>query len=598
MQFLTIEELKNLDVDEAVDYCSALRNYVTENVMVSGGHLASNLGVTEISVALMRLFDSPKDKIIYDVGHQSYVHKLLTNRIFDGTNLRKLDGFSGFTKRDESEHDPFGAGHSSTAFSAALGFSRAARLKGEDSWAVAVIGDGAFCTGMTFEALNNVRPDDKIIIILNDNEMSISEPVGAMSKYFNRIRLTKKYFNIKKKTKYAVRKAPWAFKLLSKAKYFIKRLLIKPNMFEDLGIYYMGPADGNDLSTVETLLAEAKSRNAPVLLHFKTTKGKGLLEAEENPGKYHFVPFSSSAPTFSSEYARILTEYSEKDDSAVAITAAMCDGTGLCEYKKTFPDRLFDVGISEEHAATFAAALSAGGMLPFYTVYSTFFQRSYDQIIHDIALQKLKVVVALDRAGLVGADGATHHGLFDVSMMLNVPGSEIYSPATFGDLEYAFNKCTEYNGLSVLRYPRGTESNALAHVFSKPADFSFDSSDFSDVLIVTYGRITEEALKAKLMLASKGYKVAILKFTKLKPIDFKQFETLINKTSPKLVCILEEGMKTGGFGEYFLSNVKLNSKTEIFAIDEEFVPQGTIDELYDLTAISGAKIYSRIIKCL
>lgn len=599
MNFLSIEELKKLDINSAEEYCDALRRYLIENVNASGGHLASNLGVTEISVALMRTFDSPKDKIIYDVGHQSYIHKLLTGRAFDKDNLRSFNGYSGFTKRDESEHDPFGAGHSSTALSAALGFSRASRLKGEDSYSVAVIGDGAFCTGMTFEALNNVHKDDKLIIVLNDNEMSISKNVGTMSAYLNKIRVTQKYLTFKRKTKLAFGKVPLIFKAISALKRLAKRVLIKPTFFEDLGIYYIGPADGNDLNTVENLILEAKSRNSPVLLHFVTKKGKGLKEAEENPGKYHFVsPCTNTERSFSQEYTFLLTEYSKTNSRAVAITAAMCDGTGLSEYKKVFPDRLFDVGISEEHAATFAAALSAGGFLPFYTVYSTFFQRSYDQVIHDIALQKLKAVIALDRAGLVGADGATHHGLFDVSMMLNVPDTAIYSPATFAELKYAFNKCAEYNYTSVLRYPKAGDSKLISSIFSPDKDFCLDCVEHSDIVIVTYGRVTEEVLKAKALLKSKGYSVTVLKFLKLKPLDFKRIELLINSISPKLLCVVEEGMKTGGFGEYLLSNVKLNAKTEVIAIDEMFVPHGTLQELYDFCSLSGAKICARILKCL
>ena len=589
MQFLTIEELKQLDSNSAAEYCNTLREYLINNVGKSGSHLASNLGVAEISVALIRCFNSPEDRIIYDVGHQSYIHN----------SLRTFNGYSGFTKRDESCHDPFGAGHSSTALSAAVGFSRASALKGESSYTVAVIGDGAFCTGMTFEALNNISSDDRLIIILNDNEMSISKNVGAMSAYLNRIRLTKKYLTLKRKTKRVFSKTPLIFKFVSSIKHAMKRVLIKPNLFEDLGIYYMGPADGNDLDSVETLINEAKKRKSPVILHFVTKKGKGLKEAEDNPGKYHFVSTSDSPQnSFSKEYVRLLSNYSDKNENAVAITAAMCDGTGLSAYREKFPNRLFDVGISEEHAATFSAALSAGGMLPFYTVYSTFFQRSYDQVLHDIALQNLKTVIALDRAGIVGADGATHHGLYDVSMMLNVPGSVIYSPASYSELEYSFNKCVDYNGLSVMRYPKGEESELVARVFDKPSDFSFDTVCRCDVLLVTYGRITDEVLKAKILLEAKGHKVSVLKFLKLKPIAFEEIARIIKAASPSLVCVVEEGMKTGGFGEYLLSNIDINTPSLVIAVDEMFVPQGTVSELFDYCGISCEKIYSRIIKCL
>jgi len=601
MDFLTINELKKLSLEETKEYCDFLRSYVIDNVTAGEGHLASNLGVTEISVALIRLFNSPEDKIIYDVGHQSYIHKLLTNRIFDSKNLRTYNGYAGFTKRDESEHDPFGSGHSSTALSAALGFSRAATIKGEDSYSVAVIGDGAFCTGMTFEAQNNVTKDDKLIIILNDNEMSISKNVGTFSAYLNRIRINSKYLKFKRGTKSTFSKVPLLSKPLlsiaSKIKTFVKRVFIKPNFFEDLGIEYLGPANGNDIETVERLIVEAKSRNCPVLIHFVTKKGKGLKEAEEDPKKFHFV--SSSSPknkTFSTEFTTLLTEYSKENENTVAITAAMAEGTGLVNFKEKFPERFFDVGICEEHAPTFAAALSAGGMLPFYVVYSTFFQRSYDQIIHDIALQNLKTVIALDRAGFVGSDGPTHHGLFDVSMMLTVPGSTIYSPSTFEELKYSFKKCVKHDGVSVLRYPKDADNEFLSQNFSSSKDFLLDTKDTCDVLIVTYGRVSEQALKAKLLLSKTGAKVSVLKFVKLKPLDFKKISKLILALNPKHIFVVEEGMKTGGFGEYFFSNVDYSCHKEVFAIDETFVPQGTLEELYSHTKLDAKSIYTRIKK--
>lgn len=601
MDFLSIEELKKLDTETASQYCNSLREYIIDTLQTSGGHLASNLGIVEISVALIRVFDSPHDKLIYDVGHQSYVHKLLTDRCFDSKTLRAFGGISGFTKRAESEHDPFGAGHSSTALSAALGFSRASQLKDEDYYSVAVIGDGAFCTGMTFEALNNVQRNDKLIIVLNDNEMSISKNVGSMSSYLNKMRMTKKYFSFKKKTKNVFKKIPFLYKCISAVKSFTKRLLITPTMFDDLGVYYMGPADGNDLETVERLLCEAKDRKSPVLIHLVTKKGKGLAEAENNPGKFHFInPVNAKAPkkTFSAEFVDLLKNYSLSDSKAVAITAAMCDGTGLTEYKKEFPDRLFDVGISEEHAATFAAALSAGGLLPFYVVYSTFFQRSYDQVIHDIALQKLKVVIALDRAGIVGSDGPTHHGLFDVSMMLNVPGSVIYSPATFSELSYSFDKCTQYDGVSVIRYPRGGQSELVLQNFTKAYDYSLNISGNSDILFVTYGRIADEVIKAKSILEKRGFSSSILKFLKLKPLDAEEITNTIRKLSPRLVCFVEEGMKVGGFSEYFMQNVSFDAQSTVIAIDDMFVPHGSLYELFDYTSLSAHKISERILQCL
>ncbi len=603
MEFLSIEEIKKLDTEAASEYCQALRKYVIDTVNVSGGHLASNLGVVEISVALIRQFNSPKDKIIYDVGHQSYIHKLLTGRFFDATNLRKFNGFAGFTKKDESEHDPFGAGHSSTALSAALGFAKSARLKGEDYYSVAVIGDGAFCTGMTFEALNNISKNDNVVIILNDNDMSISKNVGAMSAYLNKIRVTNGYRSFKRKAKSAFSRIPVISKYItaffSGLKSVIKRLLIRSTFFEDLGVYYLGPADGNDLKTVEMLIQDAKNVKGPVLIHFVTTKGKGLPEAEKNPNKYHFVsPKNCSKPveSFSERFAKILVDYSQNNSNTAAITAAMCDGTGLTVFKNKFPDRLFDVGICEEHAATFSGALSSSGILPFFAVYSTFFQRCYDQILHDVVLQKLKMVLAIDRAGLVGEDGATHHGLFDVSILLTFPDSCIYAPATLGEMKYAFDKCVSHPYLSAIRYPRGGEDPLIASAYPMPSDISLDVIRKCDVLLVTYGRITSEVISAKKIIESQGFAVTIAKFMKLKPLDFSKIEELFNSVSPKYIVGIEEAMKTGGFCEYLFSNISCSFKTMTIAISESVVPHGSVSELYDYCGISAEKIAVRVIK--
>ncbi len=603
LKFLKIEELKKLDIVAASEYCEKLREYVIDTVSLSGGHLASNLGVAEISLALIRKFNSPYDKIIYDVGHQSYIHKLLTDRHFDSSNLRTFDGYSGFTKREESEHDPFGAGHSSTALSAALGFAKSANIKGENYYSIAVIGDGAFCTGMTFEALNNVSKNDRIIIILNDNNMSISKNVGSMASYLNKIRVTSGYLNFKNNTKKVFNKIPIFSTALtnfaSSIKRVIKRIFLGTTFFEDLGIRYLGPADGNDLKTVEMLLDQAKQINSPVLIHLITKKGKGDRSAEKNPNTFHFVsPLgqTSSTNSFSKTFSKLLTQYSSVNKNTVAITAAMCDGTGLNQFKESFPERFFDVGICEEHAATFSAALSASGLLPFYAVYSTFFQRSYDQVLHDISLQKLKAVIALDRSGLVGKDGATHHGLYDVSMTLNLPNSLIYSPATFKEMEYAFFKCAEHPYLSVLRYPKGDEAKVSAAVFDTPYDFSVDVIKKCDVLLVSYGRITDEVLKAKVILEKNGFSVVVLKFLKLKPIDFKKVSKLISSLLPKLLCCVEEGMKIGGFSEYLVSNIQTDAEVKIVAIDEMFVPQGSMEELYDYCGLSARKIAAKVLK--
>ncbi len=601
MNFLTLNEVKNLSLEEAEEYCEALRSYLIETVNVSGGHLASNLGVAEISLACIRVFNLPEDKIIYDVGHQSYVHKLLTGRVFDKDTLRAFGGYSGFTKRDESEYDPFGAGHSSTALSASLGFARANRLKNDPSYTVAVVGDGAFCTGMTFEALNNIDMSDRLIIILNDNEMSISRNVGTMSEYLVKIRSTNKYIKFKRRTKNAFGKMKCVGKVLfataRKTKYFVKRIVVKNTFFEELGISYLGPADGNDLATVELLLEEAKSRTTPTLVHFCTKKGKGYLAAEQDPDRFHGVSPKTKdnvkKETFSDVFGNYITEKAQNDKRVVSISAAMCEGTGLSNFRKDFPDRFFDVGICEEHALTFAAAMSASGFLPYFAVYSTFFQRCFDQLLHDCSLQNLKVTLALDRAGFCERDGATHHGVFDVPLLLTVPRVAVFSPATFDELKFSFDSGEKLSESVAVRYPKGTQEEELLSVFSS-GDFSFDEEKNCDVLIITYGRITAEVLKAKRMLEEKNIKVSVLKFLKLKPLDTERINALISKISPSLIVCVEEGVKSGGFGQYVFSNLQLDAKSKIIAINDTFVPHGTLQELYEFAGIDAKTVCDRI----
>ena len=599
MEFLSLEQVKKLSVTEAADYCNTLREYLVETVKESGGHLASNLGVAEISIACARVFDLPDDKIIYDVGHQCYVHKLITGRYFDATTLRAFNGYSGFTKRSESEYDAFGAGHSSTALSAALGFAKANRINKKANYSVAVIGDGAFCTGMTFEALNNVEQNDRLIIILNDNEMSISKNVGAMSEYLLKMRTTKRYLHFKNKTKNFFGKLPLIGRPLSRAlgsiKDFIKRAFLKSNFFEDLGIEYLGPVDGNDLSKVELLLREAKRRTSPVLVHFLTKKGKGYDEAELDPDRFHAVskPGGEKRKTFSEFFGEYMVEEAEKDPCAVAITAAMCDGTGLGEFSKKYPDRFFDVGICEEHAITFAAALSAAGINPYFAVYSTFFQRAYDQLLHDGALQDLKITLALDRAGFSSYDGPTHHGVFDVSLLLSVPGVTLYSPTSFAEMEYSFEEGKKLPRCVAVRYPKGSEIENIKNAFPTLSDMSLDEEKESKVMFITYGNVTGEVLLAKKCLEKLGYSACVLKLLKLKPLDYKLIKSYIDKTQSKYVFFVEEGIKSGGVGEAVFSNLSC-LKGEIIAIDDKFVPFGDNAHLYDYAGLSAEKIVEKV----
>lgn len=598
MDFLSLEELKEQKYDGVRDYCARLREYLIDNVMQSGGHLASNLGIVEISVALMRIFSPPNDKIIYDVGHQSYVHKLLTGRHFNADNLRREGGYSGFTRREESEYDCFGAGHSSTALSAAIGFAAAAKLKGENSFSVAVVGDGAFSGGMNLEALNNAGSVNRLIIILNDNEMSISKNVGGMAKYLNRIRTTDKYFKIKKKSRKILAHIPLVGKPAENAvvrfKGAMKRALLKTNFFEGFGVEYFGPADGNDIEVVERLLNEAKLHSGPVLIHLCTKKGKGYQPAEEKPESFHAVyPSKKSGESYTSHFSRSIVELAKKRDDVVTITAAMSSGVGLDLFKERFPHRFFDVGICEEHAMTFAAGLAAAGLLPVFSVYSTFFQRCYDQLLHDVSLQKLKCITVLANAGIVGEDGPTHHGLFDVSMVLNLPNVSVFSPATSDEITLSLERASELDGASVIRYPKGVCCNEDYLTLEREDMLSYTSVKKCDVLFITYGRIGAKVLAAANMLEGENISCGVLKYICIKPVDIERLEKFIAEYSPRLICFVEECMKTGGFSEHLLCDLvqrgRVNTKAKIIAVDG-YVPFGRVDYLFDVCGLSPKKI--------
>ena len=417
-------DVKSLSREELLALANELREILISSVSVTGGHLASNLGAVELSIALHYVFDSPRDHIIWDVGHQCYAHKLLTGRAERFDTLRTPGGLSGFTKRSESEHDPFGSGHSSTSLSAGLGFAVADKLDKKKTFTVAVIGDGAFTGGMVSEALNNIDPSLPFIIIFNENEMSISKNVGAFARYISNIRSTKKYFTVKNNTKSALSRTVLGIKLangLRRLKRKIKNNIYGSNYFENIGLKYLGPVDGNDTEKVIELLEQARKRGTSAVVHLKTKKGLGYPMAEAEPEKFHIVyPKEIPEKTFSSVFGEHLEDIAEKNERVCAITAAMSHGCGLDNFEKRFPDRFFDVGIAEAHAATFAAGLAAAGKIPVFAVYSSFLQRSYDSLVHDIALQELPVVVAIDRAGLADADGPTHHGIFDVSFLTGI----------------------------------------------------------------------------------------------------------------------------------------------------------------------------------
>ena len=584
-------DFKQIPNEELSAVASEIREELVRIVSQNGGHLASNLGVVELTMAIHRVFDTPKDHVIFDVGHQSYVHKMLTGRYSQMETIRKSGGISGFPKISESEHDAFGAGHSSTSFSAALGFATADKLNGSDAYTVAVFGDGAYTGGMIHEALNNCQKDLKLIIILNENEMSISKNIGRFAKNLSRLRASSGYMKTKRATISFLNKIPLIgkplFRFIRWTKILIKNAFYGSNYFESMGLTYLGPIDGNDYTAVEKLLREAKRLNESVIIHVKTQKGKGYEPAEAEPSKYHgMLPegVSHDKKSFSEIMGEHLSKCADKNNKICAITAAMSDGTGLTVFKETHPNRFFDVGIAEEHALTFAAGLAANGMHPCTAIYSTFMQRAYDNVIHDVALQNLPVTMLVDRAGINLKDGATHHGIFDVAFYSHIPNIRIYTPISNEGLCASIDEAIALNSPTVIRYPSGIEDEFAVEIFYKNQDFadisfktSFEKSDADelDVLIVTHGRIASEALKAVDAL-SNGLRIGIVLLEVLKPYDNSSewVRSLLGKKL-KAVLFYEEEIKSGGMGMNLAELLKNDFseqkiKYDILAIDDSF----------------------------
>ena len=585
------KDFRAIPRDELDRVAEEIRAELVRVVSTNGGHLASNLGVVELTMAIHRVFDSPKDHIIFDVGHQSYVHKMLTGRYDRIDTLRQSGGLSGFQKRSESEHDCFGAGHSSTSLSAALGFATADRLNGSDAYTVAVVGDGAYTGGMIHEALNNCRKDLRLIIVLNENEMSISKNIGRFASHLSKLRTSSGYFKTKRATGIFFKKIPLVgnalFNCIKRIKMMFKNALYGSNYFEGMGLTYLGPIDGNDYGAVEKLLIQAKKHNESVIVHIKTQKGKGYVPAEEEPASYHsMVPNSATLAkdSFSLTMGHELVKMGAENGDICAITAAMSDGTGLEEWRCAYPDRFFDVGIAEEHALTFAAGLAASGKRPVAAIYSTFLQRGYDNIVHDIALQNLPVTLMIDRAGLNPKDGATHHGIFDVSFLSHVPNLKIYTPITYGGLVASMRAALSESAPCAVRYPSGKENAEILEKFYRKGDFEnigircdFSSEDKPQALIVTYGRIASEAIRAKELLKDEGIRVGIVLLEMLKPYDItaKMIENIIPKET-RAILFLEEEIRSGGAGmnltdkmSAFLENRGI--KHGILAVDDSFV---------------------------
>ncbi len=556
-----VSDIKKLNIEQLCGLCDELRDEIIEKVSETGGHLASNLGAVELTVALHYVFDSPDEPIIWDVGHQCYAHKILTGR--DITGIRTEGGLSGFPKSSESEHDLFVAGHASTSISAALGIAEAKKISGSEKSVVAVVGDGACSGGMIFEAMNNAgRSRTNLVVVLNDNEMSISPNVGAMAKYLADIRSREGYFHFKDALEHTLLKIPFIgkgiFGILRSIKTFFKDVFYSSNTFEHFGFTYLGPADGHDIAVLIRTFRRAKQIKKPVLVHINTVKGRGYDPAEKNPSKFHGVaPFykesgelkNESKYSFSSAFGNILCELAEKDDKICAITAAMTDGTGLKEFSKKYPERFFDVGIAEEHAMTFAAGLAAGGMKPVFSVYSTFLQRAYDQILHDASIEPKHVVLGIDRAGIVGGDGETHQGTFDVPILTTIPGVTIYSPADYKELEKDMKNAFSAKGVQAVRYPRDFEKTIPEKFFKNYEDFDFFEGK-NDCIIIAYGRLFVEA-----SFAAEETESSVLKIGKIFPLEHEMIE-IVKKY--KNVFFFEESVENGSIAEHF-GNLLLKS---------------------------------------
>ena len=613
-------DFKAIPEKELDNVAKEIREELIRIVSHNGGHLASNLGVVELTMALHKVFDTPKDHIIFDVGHQSYVHKMLTGRYEQMETIRTSGGISGFPKIEESEHDAFGTGHSSTSFSAALGFATADKLSGSDAYTVAVFGDGAYTGGMIHEALNNCQKDLKLIIILNENEMSISKNIGRFANNLSKLRASAGYIKTKRATGSVLNKIPLIgkplFNGLKKVKIFFKNAFYGSNYFESMGLTYLGPIDGNNYEAVYKLLKEAKKLNESVIIHIKTQKGKGYDPAEAQPAKYHSMPADSQKSTeksFSVVMGEHLSNKAKEDEKICAITAAMSDGTGLNCFKDMHPDRFFDVGIAESHALTFSAGLAANGLKPCVAIYSTFMQRAYDNIIHDVALQNLPVTMFIDRAGLNLKDGATHHGIFDVAFLSHIPNIKIYAPISNKGLCASMDEAIASNSPCAIRYPSGVENVEVVKRFylnndfsdiSIKTDFSNEEKDSLDAIIITNGRIVSEAIKTVQVLEN-NCKVGIILLEVLKPYE-ENIDKILSAIGKNVRAVLfyEEEIMNGGMGMILSGMMKnqlleRNIKYDILAVNDTFAAHSEIGQnAYQMANIDSKEAEQRIKKLL
>lgn len=606
---IDLQKLKKMSYDEVKELCAQIRTKLINTASTNGGHLASNLGVVELTVALHRVFDSPTDQIMFDVGHQCYTHKLLTGRADKFSTIRKEGGLAGFPKPSESPHDPMISGHSSTSISAACGLARAKTLRGEAGSVIAVIGDGALTGGMAYEGLNNAgRCRDNIIVVLNDNKMSISKNVGAMARYLASIRARPSYASMKNSILKFLQCIPligkWLARFLIKSKSALKNAIYQNTLFDSLGFAYLGPIDGHNQKKLEQVLTVAKGLKRPALVHVCTSKGKGYGPAEREPDVFHGIggfdidsgEHQISGESYSSVFGNVMCRIAREDPTLMAVSAAMKIGTGLEGFANENHRRFYDCGIAEEHAVTFCAGLAANGMKPVFAVYSSFIQRAYDQIIHDVAIQGLNVTFAIDRAGLVGEDGETHHGIFDCALLNTVPGLEIYAPCYFSEFEMMLELCINKCGPQAVRYPRGNEPALPEGMTLSMGTYDLLGESSGRTLVVTYGRIFAAAAQAKTMADAAGQNgISVLKLGRIKPVDKATYEIAERFDQ---ILFFEEGIKKGGIGETFISTLSelgYKGKTRITAIDEHFVGHAPVGRLLSMLGLDADGIYRQLI---
>lgn len=607
-----VNDIKKIPPEEYELLAEEIREFLIDKISQTGGHLASNLGVVELTMALHLCFDFPTDKVVWDVGHQSYTHKLLTGRKAGFDGLRKYGGLSGFPKRKESDCDCFDTGHSSTSISAGIGLVSARDLLGGSEYVVSVIGDGALTGGMAYEALNNASQLEKnFIIVLNDNHMSIAENVGGMSEYLNELRTNEVYTNFKSGVEQSLNRIPGGTQLahhLKKTKSGIKQLLIPGMLFEDMGVTYLGPVDGHDIHKLLEVFKRAKRVKGAVLVHILTKKGKGYGPAERHPARFHGAePFDIQTgipkkkrkkANYQDVFSTCMVKLGQRNEKVVAITAAMPDGTGLKRFKNLYPERFFDVGIAEGHAVTFAAGLAAGGVRPIFAVYSSFLQRAYDQILHDVCIQNLPVVFAIDRSGLVGSDGETHQGIFDLSYLSSIPNMHVMAPKNKWELSDMLKFAVEFNGPIALRYPRGEAYDGLRE-FRAPIVYGRGEVLYEeeDIALLAVGSMVKTAEAVRHSLKDAGYSCTLVNGRFIKPVDTELIRELSKEH--RLLVTMEENVRSGGFGEKvrdYAADQELPVKVLTIALPDEYVEHGNVDLLYEEVGIDAESVTKRIIE--